>query len=40
MNKLSIYKEFHLTKATSPMKLSKGEDSRSLGLGLAKINFD
>jgi hypothetical protein len=40
MNKLSLYKEFLLTKATSPMKLSKGEDSRSLGLGLVKMNLD
>jgi hypothetical protein len=39
INKHALYIEFFLTEATSPIESSKGDDPRSLGLGLAKINF-
>jgi hypothetical protein len=39
VNKHALYLEFYLNEATSPIESSKGDDPRSLGLGLAKINF-
>jgi hypothetical protein len=39
VNKHALYLEFYLTEATSPIESSKGDDPRSLGLGLSKINF-
>jgi hypothetical protein len=39
VNEHAVYLEFYLTEATSPIESSKGDDPRSLGLGLAKINF-